>query len=147
MFLYSNFFVISFFDYLSIKRKFKFWNFKIFVSWQFSCRVRPSFSCKIKNDPVLTDRGFLTKEKEMLRSFIIAGILGFICILLFSFVGIYASIESIEILAKSNIPVDVANFLGISAYIFISVVMITSAGSTILFYKRFAKKNFFNSKK
>ena len=52
------------------------------------------------HDPVLTDRGFLTKEKEMLRSFIIAGILGFICILLFSFVGIYASIESIEILAK-----------------------------------------------
>ena len=83
------------------------------------------------HDPVLTDRGFLTKEKEMLRSFIIAGILGFICILLFSFVGIYASIESIEILAKSNIPVDVANFLGISAYIFISVVMITSAGSTL----------------
>lgn len=81
------------------------------------------------HDPVLTDRGFLNEEKSMLRSFIVAGTLGFVCILAFSLVGIYARLEGIEV--TGNTPVAVGRSLGLATLFFMSIIMISSAGSTL----------------
>jgi Na+/proline symporter len=81
------------------------------------------------HDPVLTDRGFITREKTMLRAFIVAGILGFAAILAFSLVGVHARLEGIK--ATSNVPADVARGLGFAGFFAMVVVMVTSAGSTL----------------
>ncbi|MBL0075912.1 MAG: sodium:solute symporter [Rhodocyclaceae bacterium] len=81
------------------------------------------------HDPVLTDRGFITEEKAMLRAFIIAGVLGFVAIFAFSLVGIHAKLEGITI--TSNVPADVARGLGFAGFFAMLVVMVSSAGSTL----------------
>lgn len=81
------------------------------------------------HDPVLTDRGFITDERNMLRSFIIAGAAGFICILLFSLIGIHAYLGQLEI--HGNAPFAVASMFGILTLFVVTVIMISSAGSTL----------------
>lgn len=81
------------------------------------------------HDPVLTDRGFLTKEKAMLKAFVAAGVLGFLCILAFSLVGVHAYLVGIP--ATSNTPGVVAQSLGVAALFATMAVMISSAGSTL----------------
>ncbi|MBG9980551.1 hypothetical protein [Facklamia lactis] len=81
------------------------------------------------HDPVLTDLGFITEEKKMLKSFTIAGILGFITILFFSFVGILAIDQGIEI--TNNVPASVGRSIGIATYFLLTLVMVASAGSTL----------------
>lgn len=81
------------------------------------------------HDPVLTDRGFLTEEKRMLKAFIIAGLLGFFCIFSFSLVGVHARLEGIA--GSDNVPAAVAGALGLGALFFMTVVMISAAGSTL----------------
>lgn len=81
------------------------------------------------HDPVLTDRGFLNQEKSMLRSFVVAGALGFICILAFSLVGVYAKLEGIQV--AGNAPIAVGRSLGMATLVFMSLIMISSAGSTL----------------
>ncbi len=48
------------------------------------------------HDPVLTDRAFIAPPKMTLKSFIVATFVGAACILLFSFVGIYAKMQGME---------------------------------------------------
>lgn len=81
------------------------------------------------HDPVLTDRGFITPEKSMLRAFIVAGVLGFFSILAFSFVGVHARLEGFK--PSGNVPVEVARSLGFAGFFAMIAVMITSAGSTL----------------
>ena len=81
------------------------------------------------HDPVLTDRGFITSEKTMLRAFIVAGVLGFIAIFAFSLVGVHARLEGMKI--SSNVPADVARGLGFAGFFAMVVVMVSSAGSTL----------------
>ena len=81
------------------------------------------------HDPVLTDRGFITREKTMLRAFIVAGTLGFLAILAFSLVGVHARLEGIKV--TSNVPADVARGLGFAGFFAMVVVMVSSAGSTL----------------
>jgi Na+/proline symporter len=81
------------------------------------------------HDPVLTDRGFITREKTMLRAFIVAGVLGFIAIFAFSLVGVHARLEGLA--ASSNVPAHVAKGLGVAGFFAMIVVMVTSAGSTL----------------
>ena len=81
------------------------------------------------HDPVLTDRGFICEEKTMLKSFVISGILGFVAIVIFSFIGIYGSLEGIA--AKGNIPAELAKTMGIGSTILMTAVMIAAAGSTL----------------
>ncbi|MCZ4303641.1 hypothetical protein O4G98_02735 [Zoogloeaceae bacterium G21618-S1] len=81
------------------------------------------------HDPVLTDRGFITREKTMLRAFVIAGVLGFFAILAFSLVGVHAKLEGIA--AAGNAPAQVAKGLGLAGFFAMSVVMISSAASTL----------------
>ncbi len=81
------------------------------------------------HDPVLTDRGFITREKTMLRAFIVAGVLGFICIFAFSLIGVHARLEGLA--AGDNMPGAVAAAFGTLPYLLMTCVMIMAAGSTL----------------
>ena len=81
------------------------------------------------HDPVLTDRGFITREKNMLRAMIVAGVLGFVCIFAFSLVGVHAKLEGLP--AGDNMPGAVALAFGTVPYLLMTVVMIMAAGSTL----------------
>jgi Na+/proline symporter len=81
------------------------------------------------HDPVLTDRGFVTEEKAMLRAFVISGLLGFACILAFSLVGVHARLEGLPL--GDNVPAAVARGFGLAAFFFMTVVMVSAAGSTL----------------
>ncbi|SDS10599.1 Na+/proline symporter [Halopseudomonas sabulinigri] len=81
------------------------------------------------HDPVLTDRGFISEEKSMLRAFTLAGVLGFIAILAFSLIGVHASLSGLE--ASGNVPAALARSMGVGALIVMTLVMISAAGSTL----------------
>ncbi|MFM9971856.1 MAG: hypothetical protein ACKVQK_26035 [Burkholderiales bacterium] len=81
------------------------------------------------HDPVLTDRGFITREKTMLRAFIVAGVLGFVCIFAFSLVGVHARLENLP--SGDNMPGAVALAFGVVPYFLMTAVMIMAAGSTV----------------
>ena len=81
------------------------------------------------HDPVLTDRGFITREKTMLRAFIVSGVLGFIAIFAFSLVGVHAQLQGLTL--SSNVPADVARSMGFAGFFAMVIVMVTSAGSTL----------------
>ncbi|WP_165055293.1 MULTISPECIES: sodium:solute symporter [unclassified Adlercreutzia] len=82
------------------------------------------------HDAVLTDRGFLCEEKKMLKSFTVAGLLGFVAIVLFSLIGVHAYLNGIST-AGSSAPVVVSQSLGIMAFFAMAVIMISTAGSTL----------------
>lgn len=79
------------------------------------------------HDPVLTDRGFISTPNITLKSFIYAAVIGALCIILFSFVGIYASAKGLT----GQAPVEVAKLLGAPAMLAMNFIMITSAASTL----------------
>ena len=81
------------------------------------------------HDPVLTDRGFITQEKPMLKAFIWSGAIGFICIFAFSLVGVHARLEGLP--HSDNVPAAVAQGFGIAAAFVMTVVMIVAGGSTV----------------
>src|SRR5690554_1393192 len=58
------------------------------------------------HDPVLTDRAFVNKEKTMLKSFVVAGLLGFVAVFLFSLVGVHARLNGIEAMGNAPVAVD-----------------------------------------
>ncbi len=79
------------------------------------------------HDPVLTDRGFISSPKITLKSFLIASIIGFFCILIFSFVGIFAQFNGL----KGSAAVEVGKLLGVTGMLAMNFIMITSAASTL----------------
>ena len=82
------------------------------------------------HDAVLTDRAFLCEEKKMLKAFWIAGLLGFLAIMLFSFIGVHSMLNNLVTEGK-DAPVVVAESLGILAFLFMAIIMISTAGSTL----------------
>ncbi|SDS24380.1 Na+/proline symporter [Gramella sp. MAR_2010_147] len=88
--------------------------------------VLQSFSYPF-HDPVLTDRGFISKPKTTLRSFILASIFGGICIIFFSIIGIYAQKNGME----GQAAVEVGKSFGVVILLVINFIMITSAASTL----------------
>lgn len=81
------------------------------------------------HDPVLTDRGFISEEKTMRRSFLIVGVLGFFAILAFSLIGVHAQLTGLP--ASDNVPAALAKTLGVGALMVMTVVMVSAAGSTL----------------
>jgi len=79
------------------------------------------------HDPVMTDRAFITDPKTMRKAFLIAVPIGFLCIVLFSFVGVYAR----QLGVVGDATVHVAETLGIAMMLLINFIMITSASSTL----------------
>ncbi|EPC01132.1 sodium:solute symporter [Litchfieldella anticariensis FP35 = DSM 16096] len=81
------------------------------------------------HDPVLTDRGFVNREKTMLKSFAVAGLLGFVAVFAFSLLGVHAQLQGIE--GMGNTPAAVGQALGLAALAAMTIIMMTSAGSTL----------------
>ena len=81
------------------------------------------------HDAVLTDRGFICEEKKMLKCFTVAGLLGFVAILLFSFIGIDARLSGLE--GVTDAAQVVAQGMGIAAFFLMAVMMIMCGGSTL----------------
>ena len=79
------------------------------------------------HDPVLTDRGFITSPKVMLKGFIIAGLIAGGFIFLFGFVGLYALGNDL----KGNPTLTVPAQLGLPLLLMTNAIMLTSAGSTL----------------
>ncbi len=79
------------------------------------------------HDPVMTDRGFITKRRTMLKAFILAGVLGVVFIFLFSFVGIHNQVTGIG----GNSTISTAMQFGMPMLIFMNLIMLSSAASTL----------------
>lgn len=79
------------------------------------------------HDPVMTDRGFLTDAKTMKTAFFLAAPIGFVSILLFSLVGVYAR----DLGVVGDATLQVAQSFGIVMTLLINFIMITSASSTL----------------
>ena len=79
------------------------------------------------HDPVLTDRGFISDPKTTLKSYLWAGSIGAICIIFFSFVGIFARLQGLE----GEAPVAVARYFGAPMLLLMNLIMVTSASSTL----------------
>ncbi len=79
------------------------------------------------HDPVMTDRGFLSDPASTLSAFLWAAPIGFVCIVLFSVVGIYGGTVGVE----GQAPVEVAKLLGGPILLVMNFIMITSAASTL----------------
>ncbi|MBF4983960.1 sodium:solute symporter [Nonlabens mediterrranea] len=92
----------------------------------FFAAILQSFSYPF-HDPVLTDRGFISSPRITRKSFLWAALLGGICIVLFSLVGVYAQQAGLE----GQAAVEVAKKLGVVLLLIINFIMITSAASTL----------------
>ncbi|MFC4095831.1 sodium:solute symporter family transporter [Euzebyella saccharophila] len=88
--------------------------------------VLQSFSYPF-HDPVLTDRGFISKPKTTLKAFLWAGLVGGLCIILFSIIGVYAQHQHME----GQAAVQVARAFGAIILLIINFILITSAASTL----------------
>ena len=79
------------------------------------------------HDPVMTDRGFISKPKTTLWSFIVAGIIGGALIFLFSLVGVYGRLNG----ALSSDLTTFGVLFGPLVLLLINFIMIVSASSTL----------------
>ncbi len=79
------------------------------------------------HDPVLTDRGFMSSPRVTLKSYIAATVVGFICILLFSFIGIFARFQGLS----GQAAVEVSKLLGTAVMLPMNLIMITSAAAAV----------------
>lgn len=88
--------------------------------------VLQSFSYPF-HDPVMTDRSFLSDPATTRRAFFWAVPIGFISILLFSFVGVYGGMVG----AETPAAVNVSALLGGPILLVTNFIMVTSAASTL----------------
>ncbi|MGB3150422.1 MAG: sodium:solute symporter [Maribacter sp.] len=101
------------------------WSFNTGLNLLFAA-VLQSFSYPF-HDPVLTDRGFLSSPKVTLNSFLWAAVLGGLCIVLFSIIGVYAQSQGMQ----GQAAVEVGKAFGVVILLVINFIMITSAASTL----------------
>ncbi len=79
------------------------------------------------HDPVMTDRGFITDPKVMIKGFALAGLVAGVFILLFSTVGLYGRAAGLS----GGMAVAVPAALGLPVLLVFNAIMLTSAGSTL----------------
>lgn len=102
-------------------------------TWSFEMGLNLLFAAVLQSlsypfhDPVLTDRGFLSSPKVTLKSFLWAGLVGAICIILFSVIGVYAQSQSMA----GQAAVEAGKAFGVIILLVINFIMITSAASTL----------------
>jgi len=101
------------------------WSFETGLNLLFAA-VLQSFSYPF-HDPVLTDRGFLSSPQVTLKSFLWASIIGGLCIILFSIIGVYAQSQGMQ----GQAAVEVGKAFGVVILLIINFIMITSAASTL----------------
>lgn len=102
-------------------------------SWRFELGLNLFFAAIIQSfsypfhDPVLTDRAFISSPKVTRKSFILASVLGALCIILFSIVGVYAKTQGMQ----GQAAIEVGKAFGVVILLIINFIMITSAASTL----------------
>jgi Na+/proline symporter len=101
------------------------WSFELGLNLFFAAIIQ-SFSYPF-HDPVLTDRAFLSSPKVTRKSFLWASVLGAMCIVLFSLIGVYAQTQGMS----GQAAVEVGKAFGIVILLVINFIMITSAASTL----------------
>ncbi|AXO81139.1 sodium:solute symporter [Olleya aquimaris] len=101
------------------------WSFELGLNLFFAAIIQ-SFSYPF-HDPVLTDRAFISSPKVTRKSFLWASLLGAICIVLFSLIGVYAQTQDL----KGQAAVEVGKAFGVVVLLVINFIMITSAASTL----------------
>lgn len=101
------------------------WSFELGLNLFFAAIIQ-SFSYPF-HDPVLTDRAFISSPKVTRRSFLIASVLGALCIILFSIIGVYAQTQNMQ----GQAAVKVGKAFGVFILLIINFIMITSAASTL----------------
>ncbi|UAM97011.1 sodium:solute symporter [Polaribacter litorisediminis] len=101
------------------------WSFELGLNLFFAA-ILQSFSYPF-HDPVLTDRGFISSPKVTRKSFLWASVLGAICIVLFSLIGVYAQTKGMQ----GQAAVEVGKAFGVVLLLIINFIMITSAASTL----------------
>ena len=101
------------------------WSFEMGLNLLFAAVIQ-SFSYPF-HDPVLTDRAFISSPKVTRKSFLFASVLGALCIILFSIIGVYAKANGIE----GDAAFEVGKAFGVVTLLVINFIMITSAASTI----------------
>ncbi|WP_299250760.1 sodium:solute symporter [uncultured Lacinutrix sp.] len=101
------------------------WTFELGLNLFFAAIIQ-SFSYPF-HDPVLTDRAFISSPKVTRKSFLWASLLGAICIILFSVIGVYAQTQGF----KGQAAVEVGKAFGVIILLVINFIMITSAASTL----------------
>lgn len=79
------------------------------------------------HDPVMTDRGFITDPKVMIKAFALAGLVAGLFIVLFSTVGLYGRAFGLA----GSMAVAVPASLGLPVLLVFNAIMLTSAGSTL----------------
>ena len=79
------------------------------------------------HDPVLTDRGFITRPRVMVKGFMLAGLIAGGFILLFSTIGLYGRAIGLT----GNMSVGVPASFGLPMLLIFNAIMLTSAGSTL----------------
>jgi Na+/proline symporter len=101
------------------------WSFEFGLNLFFAAIIQ-SFSYPF-HDPVLTDRAFISSPKVTLKSFLWASVLGAVCIILFSVIGVYAQSQGMV----GQAAVEVGKAFGVVILLVINFIMITSAASTL----------------
>lgn len=101
------------------------WSFEMGLNLLLAALLQ-SFSYPF-HDPVLTDRGFLSSPKVTFRSFLWASVVGGMCIILFSVIGVYAQSLGMQ----GQAAVEVGKAFGVIILLVINFIMITSAASTL----------------
>lgn len=101
------------------------WSFELGLNLFFAAIIQ-SFSYPF-HDPVLTDRAFISSPKVTLKSFLWASVLGALCIVLFSIIGVYAQSKGMQ----GQAAVEVGKAFGVVILLVINFIMITSAASTL----------------
>ncbi len=102
-------------------------------TWSFDLGLNLFFAALIQcfsypfHDPVLTDRAFLSNPRTTLKSFLWATLLGILCIVLFSIIGVFARFEGMQ----GQAAVEVGKAFGVVILLIINLIMITSAASTL----------------
>jgi SSS family solute:Na+ symporter len=81
------------------------------------------------HDPVLTDRGFITQPRTMLRVYVLSGVIAGAFIALFGLVGVYGRVEGLA--SGDDAPIQVARAFGGTMLAVMSLLMMLSAGSTL----------------
>lgn len=79
------------------------------------------------HDSVMTDRAFISDPKTTLKSFIAAGVIGFVAIVLFSLIGVYGQFNGVV----GQAAVEIAKSAGVLIMLAMNFIMITSASSTL----------------
>ncbi len=102
-------------------------------SWQMSTGLNLALAAFLQifsypfHDPVMTDRGFIADSRTTLKSYLFAAPIGFLLILSFSFVGIFARFNGLA----GQAPVEVGKLLGVAGMLLMNFIMVTSAASTL----------------